>query len=341
MVSVTYSFQLIISIRYARRVELRAQIIRSNNIPRDAREGPRARPDEQPPPGRRRPDDLQGAHGAALLLLPGQRVDNLAVHGPRHGVRDVAAGVGLSDDAARGVKVALVGEPARRLGDPGQHGEAQQREDALQQRGRAPRPGRGPLARGERDAGGDERADVVEVVEQADPPRAVPARERLGEVDARGDAGNAGAEAEQDARDDEHGDVLRGGLEHDADERGERAPEDGGPPAEAVRHGARDERAEDAADEDGGRVEAGGGGVELEVVGVGGEDVEAVEHGAVVAYGLRGFHLVLGRGVGEGGGGEALRLTEDCTAEQRMSSTESVMVDSGTLAGIHVPDGES
>lgn len=38
--------------------------------------------------------------------------------------------------------------------------------------------------------------------------------------------------------------------------------------------------------------------------------------------------------------GGVIKLTADWTMEQRMSSIERVVVDSGTQAGIHVPDGD-
>lgn len=332
-VTPTYRFELIVRVRDARRVELGAEVVTCNDIARDARKWTWAHANQQPLAGRRRPDNLARAQRPPLFLLPRQRVDNLLVDGDGDGVGRVAVGVGLRNHAARRVKVALVGEPAGALGNKRQHDDAQQRKEALEQRRRPPRPRRRPLARAQRDARGNQRADIVKVVQEADAPGSPPAGKGLGQVHAGGDARDGGSEPEDDARDHKHGNVLRCRLQDHTDNGHQGAPEYGEAATEPVGEDARDKRTQDAAYKDGGGVEAGGGGRELEVFRVRGQDVETVEHGAIIAICLANW---LGKMQQKG----PATLTEDCTTEQRMRRTERAAVDSGTHAGNHVPVGE-
>jgi hypothetical protein len=128
---------------------------------------------------------------------------------------------------------------------------------------------------------GSARTDVVEVVEHAEPPRAPRVRERLGEVRGAGEPARGGPEPDADARDDEHGDVLRGRLEHDGDERERGGPEERGAAAERVGERAEERAGEAAADVDGRGGDADGVDGEVEVVRVGGQDVQAVPGGAL------------------------------------------------------------
>lgn len=79
--------------------------------------------------------------------------------------------------------------------------------------------------------------------------------------------------------------MLGGGLQNIADHYDDGGPEDSRSPADPVGDDTRGEEADELADEDGGGVEALRLGGEMKVVGVGGEDVEAVEHGSIVAVG--------------------------------------------------------
>lgn len=231
---VTYRFELIVRVGDTRRVELVTEIVARNDIPSNAREWTGTHADQQSLAGGRRLEDLLGTQCTALLLLPRQGVNDLLVHRNHNGVRRVSVGIGLRDHQPRTVVVALVRKPTGAFRDEGQDHNAQDRENALKERRGAPCPRGRPLPGAQGDARRDERADVVEVIEQSDAPGSPATGKRLGEVHAGGDAGDGGAEAQNDARYDKHGDVLGGGLQDDANDGHDGAPEERGPATEPV-----------------------------------------------------------------------------------------------------------
>lgn len=289
----THCLELVVGVCDASSIEFRPQIVRRDDVAGDARERAGAHANEEPLPSHWCLDDLHRAHSPSLLLFPRQSIDDLLVHCKGNRVIRIPIGVSLGNHRARCLVQSLVSKPSRRLRDERQDENAHDGEDSLEQRRGPPRPGGLPLARSERDTSCDERADVVEVVEKPDAPGPPPAGEGLGEVDTRRDTGDAAPEPQDDPPDDEHGDVLRRGLENYPDDGDERAPENGRAAAEAVRGHAGHERPEETADEHGSGVEACGGSIELEVISVGGQDVEPIEHGAIISAGLQVLVVVV------------------------------------------------
>ena len=86
-------------------------------------------------------EDLLKAHALALLLLPLERVDDLFEHSYRDRVSQVAVRVGLRDNDPRLFEQILSGQPSRGFWDERDDDYADDREDALEEGGRAPRPG--------------------------------------------------------------------------------------------------------------------------------------------------------------------------------------------------------
>ena len=91
---------------------------------------------------------------------------------------------------------------------------------------------------------------LVEIVQQSDAPCSPSAWKGLREIYAPSNARDSGSESENDTGNHKHGNVLRSSLEQNADESEQGAPEDGRAPAKSIGSIARDERSEEATDED-------------------------------------------------------------------------------------------
>lgn len=118
--------------------------------------------------------------------------------------------------------------------------------------------------------------NVIKIVKHSQAPGTPLIRQRLGEVRRARRARSADAHADEDPRNDEHSDVLAGGLQHGREDREERSVQHGVFPSDRVGDLAVEDAGDGAAEPDGRGVEREGGGREGEVVGVGGEDVECV-----------------------------------------------------------------
>lgn len=129
-------------------------------------------------------------------------------------------------------------------------------------------------------------SSLVKVVQETDAPSSPSTWESFCEIHSRRDAGDGSTEPEKDSRNYKHCNILRGRLEDDTAESDDGAPEDGQASADPVREDASDQWTEEASDEDRRRVEPGGRRVQMEIIGVGRQDVESVEHGSIISSGL-------------------------------------------------------
>jgi len=94
-------------------------------------------------------------------------------------------------------------------------------------------------------------------------------------------AGNTISEPKNDSRHYKHGHILGRGLEDDANENDDRAPEQCRPPTEPVAHQARNHWAKEAPDKNRRSVKAFRSWRKTEVVGIRRQDVESIEQTAV------------------------------------------------------------
>lgn len=118
---------------------------------------------------------------------------------------------------------------------------------------------------------------------QSQPPRPPPMRQALRQPRRPCDSRRPIPNTNHDPRDGEHCNVLRGGLQHDGHDGHDGGDGHGVLAAERVRHSAVEEAREHLADVHGGRVERRRRRCQVEVVFVGGQDVEPAHHRPVVA----------------------------------------------------------
>ncbi|OBT40729.1 hypothetical protein VE00_09788 [Pseudogymnoascus sp. WSF 3629] len=171
-----------------------------------------------------------------------------------HRVSHITVRIPLRNGEASCIRVALILQPPRTLRHKRQDKNAAQREYPLDERRRAPRLGGRPRTGPEGDARREDCADPVEVVERSHALGAETVIEGLGKVDAASDSGRGSPEADDNAADDERGDVLGGCLNYHTDYSDKAALEHGWSSTESVCYYSCNHRSEDAADEDGGCI---------------------------------------------------------------------------------------
>lgn len=223
------------------------------------------RRNNQPLPGPSVAEHLAPRHRIALIP---NRVANLAKLQAHQIIMHVPARIYVRQHPQRLVMPSNIDQPARALGHPRQQADTQQGPDALQETRQPPCPGRARHAR--RGAVGDTRCDegtdVEEVVEERQPEGALVPWEQLGEVGGGCDGGGGGAEADENAGDVEHGDVLGSGLQGGGEEGDGGGVEEGGAPPILVGQPAPEEAGYYAAYVERCDIEGAGGGREVEVV---------------------------------------------------------------------------
>lgn len=223
--------------------------------------------------------------GLLVLLLEGDGLLDLVVLNGDQLIVLVTRGVVLGQDRLGLCVFPLGDQPSWRLRNEPDEEDLEQRRDRLQETGDAPSPITRNVVRPEGYPGADEGAEVPERVVDGRVDSAVLRVHELCDQERGGAVGDGDAETEEEAADDEHGDVEAHREQRNAHEHDGAADHDSHAPAEEI-GAVRDNRdGEHRAHGHRGRQEAhdGGAGV-VEVVLPLRHTLETVDEGAVVSY---------------------------------------------------------
>lgn len=130
-------------------------------------------------------------------------------------------------------------------------------------------------------------ADIVKVIEDSKTPAAPLEGQCLGEIDGPAETRGRGAKSNQYARNNEHRYILGCSLQDDGKDGDQRRPKQRRASANPIGKLSIAEARQTAPDPDGRRVQRERRGVEMEIVSVRGQYVQTVNHGCIVAKGLR------------------------------------------------------